>query len=218
MWLCGAPGRWLFLGFVVLRCWGSAGDHYISGVSGLGDGAGADAAFGVGGVFGAAGCGTAAGCGAAGCGAAGFGVAAGGWGTDAACFFWVLVAAALRAAALRVRVFAAFCPAARCFRVATAFLAATRRLRVRAAFAAAAPRFAVFRLRVAAAFFPALALFLGLISSSVAIRNGLNLKLLVYARPAFGGRRKASEGAPGLWRAGLSPGFWRPVVPLLQPF
>jgi len=119
---------------------------YMSRVSGLGDGAGADGSCGVGGVSGAAGCGTAAGC-----------------------FFWALVAAALRAAALRVRVFAAFCPAARCFRVATAFLAAARRLRVRAAFEAVARRFAAFRLRVVAAFFPAL--FLGLISSSVAIRE-----------------------------------------------
>jgi len=97
---------------------------YISGVSGLDDGAVGDGSCGVGGVSGAAGCGTAAGC-----------------------FSWALVAAALRAAALRMRVFAAFCPAARCFRVATAFLAAARRL------------------RVVAAFFPAL--FLGLISSSV---------------------------------------------------
>jgi hypothetical protein len=104
------------------------------------------------------------------------------------------VAAAFAAVARRVRVFAAFSPAARCFRVATAFLAAARRLRVRAAFAAAAPRFAAFRLRVAVAFFPALLLFLGLISSSVAIRNGLDLKLFVYARPAFGLRLLLMNG------------------------
>jgi hypothetical protein len=147
---------------------GAAGDHYIARVSGLGDGASAVASFGAGGVP---------------------WVAAGGWGTAAGCFFWALVAAALRAAAFaaaarRMRVFAAFCPAARCFRVATAFLAAARRLRVRAAFAAAVRRFAAFRLRVVAAFFPAL-FRLGIISSSVAIREGLDLKLLVYARPAL---------------------------------
>jgi len=183
-WVADFAGCCWFLGFVVrLMAWGfrdvwplevlgpearsSAGDHYIARVSGLGDravddGAGADGSCGAGGVSGAAGC----------------GVAAGGWGTAAGCFFWALLAAALR-----VRVFAAFCPAARCFRVETAFLAATRRLRVTAAFAAAARRFAAFRLRVVAAFFPAL--FLGLISSSVAIRKGFNLKLLVYARAAF---------------------------------
>jgi len=77
------------------------------------------------------------------------------------------VAAAFAAAARRMRVFAAFCPAARCLRVAAAFLAAA------------------LRWPVAAAFFAAV--FLGLISSSVAIRKGFNLKLLVYARPAFGG-------------------------------
>ena len=134
---------------------------YICGVSGSDARGVADGSCKVGRVSGAAGCGAAAGC-----------------------FFWALVAAALLAAARRMRVFAAFCPAARCFRVATAFLAAARRLRVRAAFTAAVRRFAAFRLRVVAAFFPALFL-LGLISSSVAIRKGFNLKLLVYARAAF---------------------------------
>jgi hypothetical protein len=101
-------------------------------------GAGADGSCKLGAVSGAAGC----------------GAAAGGWGTAAACCFWALVAAALRAAARRMRVFAAFCPAARCFRVATAFLAAARRL------------------RVAAASFPAL-FRLGLISSSVTTRDAI---------------------------------------------
>jgi hypothetical protein len=90
----------------------------------LDDRAVADGSCGVGGVPGAAGCEAAAGC-----------------------FFWALVAAALRAAVLRMRVFAALRPAARCLRVAAAFLAAA------------------LCLRVVAAFFPAL--FLGLISSSV---------------------------------------------------
>ena len=104
---------------------------YISGVSGLDDRAVADGFWGVGGVSGAAGCEAAAGC-----------------------FFWALVAAALRAAALRMRVFAALRPAARCLRVAAAFLVAA------------------LCLRVAAAFFPAL-FRLGLISSSVTIRKGI---------------------------------------------
>src|SRR5450759_2627398 len=104
---------------------------YISGVSGLNDRAVADGFCGVGGVSGAAGCGTAAGC-----------------------FFWTLVEAALRAATLRMRVFAPLRPAARCLRVAAAFLAAA------------------LCLRVAAAFFPAL-FRLGLISSSVTIRKGI---------------------------------------------
>ena len=113
---------------------------YICGVSGSDDGAGTDASCGAGAVS---------------------RVAAGG-GTAAACFFRALVVAALLATDLRVRVIAALRPAARCLRVAAAFLAAARCLRVRAAFAAAARRFAAFRLRVVAAFSPAL--FLGLIS------------------------------------------------------
>src|SRR6266700_4159103 len=104
---------------------------YISGVSGSDDRAVADGSCGVGGVSGAAGCGTAAGC-----------------------FFWALVAAALRPAARRLRVAAALRPAARCLRIAAAFLNAA------------------LRLRVAAAFFPAL-FRLGLISSSVTIRKGI---------------------------------------------
>jgi hypothetical protein len=128
-----------FRGFVVRNWWGPfgfggrrfKGTDYISRVSGLGDGAGAVASFGVGGVSGAAGCEAAAGR-----------------------FFWALVAAALRAAALRMRVFAALRPAARCLRVAADFLAAA------------------VCLRVAAAFFPAL-FRLGLISSSVTIRKGI---------------------------------------------
>src|ERR1035438_4005591 len=72
--------------------------------------------------------------------------------------FWgvggVSGAAGCRAAALRMRVFAALRPAARCLRVAAAFLVAA------------------LCLRVAAAFFPAL-FRLGLISSSVTIRKGI---------------------------------------------
>lgn len=92
--------------------------------------------------------------GAVAAGSCGVGGVSGAAGCEAAgCFFWPLVVAALRAAALRLRVFAALRPAARCLRVAAAFLAAARCL------------------RVAAAFSPAL--FLGLISSSVTIREGI---------------------------------------------
>ena len=89
-----------------------------------------------------------------------------GWVSATSPFLRARVAAAFVAAARRVRVLAALRPAARCFLVPTAFLAAARRL-------------------VAAAFFPAL-FRLGLISPSVTIRDGLNLKLLVYARRGFG--------------------------------
>ena len=92
----------------------------------------------------------------AGAGADGFGAVSGaagceaaGCGTATGCFFCAFVTAALRAAAFRFR--------------------------VRVAFEAAARRFAAFRLRVAAAFFPAL--FLGLISSSVAIPSMLGIRL-----------------------------------------
>ena len=120
---------------------------YVLGVSGSDDGAVvgvacADGSWGVGGVSGAADCGAAAGS-----------------------FLSALVAEALRAAALRVRVFAAFRPAARCLRVAAALRAAVLRLRVFPALRPAARRFPV-----AAAFFPAL-FRLGLISSSIAIRE-----------------------------------------------
>jgi hypothetical protein len=122
---------------------------YISGLSGLNDRAVADGFCGVGGVSGAAGCGTAAGC-----------------------FFWALVAAALRAATLRMRVFAPLRPAARCLRVAAAFLAAA------------------LCLRVAAAFFPAL-FRLGLISSSVTIRKGIKPEVACLCKTCLWRRRKS---------------------------
>ena len=99
-------------------------------------------------------------------GLAGFSGAAGCEAT-AGCVFWALVAAALRAPPLRLRVFAALRPATRCLRVAAALRAPPLRLRV---FAALRP--AARRLRVATAFFPAL-FRLGLISSSVTTREGI---------------------------------------------
>src|SRR5712692_5767277 len=133
---------------------------YISGVSGSDDRAVADGSWGVGGVSGAAGCGTAV-----------------------VCFFWALVAAALRNAVRRLRVAAALRPAARCLCVAAAVLGAG------------------LRLRVAAAFFPAL-FRLGLISSSVTIRKGIRPERLVYARPASGDKKckdRTLRGAGGFY-------------------